>query len=114
MTLNNLTEEETEVVFQCLRCVAAGDVIFNNWEFSTLFGITFAKLEEIVRGLPDIDESDEEVEVAITGSLNHLLGYPHGRDALWLARLSVPKHEVERIFAKWRSVRAADYLRSVH
>lgn len=102
MTLNNLTDAETEVVFDGLRCVAAGDVILNNGEFRILFGITFDRLEDSVRRLPDIDESDQDVQLAINNALNNLLGYPHGRDARFLAHVVVPRQEVARIFWKWR------------
>lgn len=110
MALNDLTETETEIVFACPRCVAAGDVILNDWEFRILFGITFDKLEEVVRRLPDIDESDETTMLAINNSLNHLLGYPHRREARFLAHVGVPKQEVARIFAKWRGGRAGSYF----
>ena len=113
MTLNNLTDAETEVVFDCLRCVAAGDVILDDWEFHILFGITFDRLEEIVRRLPDIDESDEDVQLAINNSLNNLLGYPHGRDARFLARVVVPRQEVARIFCKWRGWPKGSYFASI-
>ena len=72
MVLKNLTEKETEVVFQCLRCVATGKVIFDDWEFQTIFGIEFAIMKEIVRSLPNIDESKKEVQLAINNSLNNL------------------------------------------
>src|SRR5689334_20281880 len=102
MALNNLTEEETDVVFQCLRCVATGEVILNDSEFPTLFGIEFNTLKEIVRSLPNIDESKEEIQLAINNSLNNLLGYPHGRHSRWSNYISVSQSEVARIFSKWR------------
>lgn len=102
MALNNLTDAETKIVFECLQCVATGEVILNDWEFSILFGITFKTLEQIVRDLPDIDESKNEVQLAINNSLNNLLGYPHGRHLQWSNYISVPPQEVARIYSKWR------------
>ena len=102
MPLKNLTDAETEVVFECLRCVATGEVILNDWEFQTVFGIKFEALLEIVRALPIIDESKEDVQLAVNNALNNLLGYPHGCHAQWANYISVPQPEVARIFSKWR------------
>jgi hypothetical protein len=113
MALNNLTEEETETVFQCLRCVARGKVILNDWEFQTIFGIEFETLKEVVRSLPNIDESTEEVRLAINSSLNNLLGYPHGKHSMWGKYIDVPQAEVARVFSKWRGEPVSSYFEGV-
>jgi hypothetical protein len=113
MALNNLTEEETQVVFQCLRCIATGEVILNDREFQTIFGIEFEALKEIVRLLPDIDESKEEVRLAINNSLNNLLGYPHGQHSKWSKYITVPQAEVARILSKWRGEPVGSYFRGI-
>jgi hypothetical protein len=113
MALNNLTEEETEIVFQCLRCVATGEVILNDWEFQTVFGIEFETLEAIVRLLPNIDESKEEVQLTINNSLNNLLGYPHGQHSKWSKHIDVPQAEVARIFSKWRGKPVGSYFAGI-
>ena len=113
MALSNLTENESEVVFQCLRCVATGEVILNDWEFRTVFGIEFQTLVDIVSCLPSIDESREEVRLAINNSLNNLLGYPHRRESLWNNYISVPQQEVARILAKWRGAPIGRYFEGV-
>jgi hypothetical protein len=113
MPLSNLTDEEKEVVFQCLRCVATGEIILNDWEFQTVFGIEFETLEEIVRSLPVIDESKEEVRLAINNSLNNLLGYPHGRHTEWSNYISVPQAEVARIFTKLRGENIGGYFKGI-
>ena len=110
MPLRNLTEAETEIVFECLRCVATGEVILNDWEFQTLFGIEFALLEKIVEDIPNIDESTEEVQLAINNTFANLLGYPHGRHDRWAKYISAPQSEVARIFSKWRGERVGSYF----
>ena len=113
MTLSNLTEVETEVVFECLRCVASGEIILNDWEFQTVFGIEFKTLEQIVTAIPNLDDSTDEVQLAINNSLNNLLGYPHGRHATWSSYISVPQHEVARILSKWRGEPVSNYVEGI-
>jgi hypothetical protein len=102
MALATLTEPEREIVRQCLACVASEEIIANDWEFPTLFGITFADLQRVAAQWPNVDESDEVVRLAINNSMNNLLGYPHGGTAKWSRFISVPPAEVLRLFCKWR------------
>jgi hypothetical protein len=113
VALHNLTDGETEVVFQCLRCVASGEVILNDWEFQTLFGIEFETLEHIVASLPDIDEDAEDAQLAINNSMAHLLGYPHNREARMKKYVLVPLVEVARIFSKWRGEPLDSYINAL-
>ena len=87
---------------QTLRLPRAGEIIRNDWEFHTLFGIEFATLENIVRMLPAIDDSEEDVALAINNSMNNLFGYPHGGQSKWHTFLSVSPSEVHRVLTKWR------------
>ena len=109
MPLSDLTNAEKEVIFECLRCVASGEIILNDWEFPILFGIDFATLQRIVQMIPNIDDLSEETFLAINNSLNNLLGYPHGGESKWDGFISVSPAEVEHIFAKWRG----DQIQSV-
>lgn len=113
MTLSNLSEAETEIVFQCLRCVGSGEVILNDWEFQTLFGISFQEFQGVVNALPAIDESNEIVHLAINNSLNNLLGYSHGRSSKWSTYISVPPAEVARVFSKWRGEPIPSYFEGI-
>jgi hypothetical protein len=113
MSLRNLTAQETEVVFQCLRCVAAGEIVRDDWEFQTLFGIEFDTLRDIVRALPAIDESKEEVTLAINNSLNNLVGCSQADHGAWSKYIAVSPEEVARIFSKWRGGPLAGYFESI-
>jgi hypothetical protein len=59
-----------------LKAAAAGP-FFPDWEFQTLFGIERQVLAEVANRWPDVDPA-KDVELAVVGSMNHLLGYPHG------------------------------------
>jgi len=108
MSLSNLNSAEADVVFQCLRCVAAGQIIRDDWEFQTLFGIEFGTLQEIVGRLPAIDDSQEDVILAINSSMNNLL--ERASDPRWSAYVSAPPSEVARVFSRWRAGEANRYF----
>lgn len=99
MTLKHLTERETDTVFECLRCVASGEVIPNDWEFQTLFGLEFEEVRQIAAALPSIDESDSIVRLAINNTLLHILEARANHK--WSSYISVSPSEVERVFSKW-------------
>jgi hypothetical protein len=101
MSLQTLTEDDRRVVFECLRASVDGP-FFPDWEFHTLFGLERQEVARIVAALPDIDDSDESVSLAINNSMGNLLGYPHGEAAAWQRFISVPQAEVKRIFDRWR------------
>ncbi len=101
MSLQTLTDDEKRVVFECLRAAADGP-FFPDWEFHTLFGLRRQEVARIVATLPNIDDSDESVSLAINNAMGNLLGYPHGQTAAWSQFISVPEVEVRRIFDKWR------------
>jgi hypothetical protein len=102
MALTELTAAEWGIVGECLQCVASGEVIFDDWEFETLFGMTFAEVKRVAAQWPDVDASDLNVCAAITNSMGHLVGYPHGGGARWSRYISVPPAEVLRVLNKWR------------
>ena len=108
MPLSDLTDAEKEVIFECLHCVASGEIILNDWEFPMLFGIEFTTLQKIVQNIPNLDDSSEETFLAINNSLNNLLGYPHGGESKWDRFISVSPAEVNRIFEKWRENQIQD------
>ena len=102
MPFTQLTDQEKSVVFECLKCVATGKVILHDWEFQTIMGMEAHELLAIVEIIPDIDDSDKMVNLAINNSINNLLGYPHGNHSKWNEFISVTESEVARVFKKWR------------
>jgi hypothetical protein len=112
MALADLSPEERQIVFECLRATATGP-FFPDWEFHTLFGIERGDVKAIVDAWPAVDEANENVSLAINNSMNNLLGYPHGRDREWLQYMSVPPKEVARIFKKWRGEQISNYSKGL-
>jgi hypothetical protein len=95
-----LTSHEMNVVGRCLACIADGDVIGDDWEFETLFGISFSDFHAIARSWPDVELDDDKVTLAIGNGLNNLLGYPHGRVEIWDSRIGASPFEVKEILAR--------------
>lgn len=113
MALAQLTDDEKEVVYECLKCIASGKVILHDDEFSTIIGLEVEEFLDIFSRWPQVDDSQEAVHLAINNSMNNLLGYPHGKYARWDEFLSVPQGEVARVFAKWREGASQSYFGSI-
>ncbi len=102
MPLADLTEKERHVVFECLKCVAAGKVILHDREFQTLIGVTATSFKKLANAAPIIDDSKPKIRLAINNAMNNLLGYPHGYHEKWAEVMPTPLAEIERVFTKWR------------
>jgi hypothetical protein len=87
-------------VGECLACVARGDVIRNDWEFPTLFGMSFGDFVVVAGAWPNVALDDERVIAATCNALNNLLGYPHRHNEIWGARIHAEREEVAGILAK--------------
>lgn len=102
MNFENLTLEEQNVIYQCLKATVEGP-FFPDWEFSILFGLKRDEVAEILRAWCDVDRNSKVVQIAINNSLNHLLGYPHKRFDIWNDYILVSPSEVAEIFRKYRN-----------
>ncbi len=107
MPLQNLTPAEIDVIGECIRASLHGP-FFEGESLHTLFGLWEAELEEIARAWPDVDENQENVQLAINNALNMLLMYPHRRWDVWPEYISVAPKQVAEIYAKWLDQDALD------
>ena len=99
--LASLTEREQEVVFRCLRAASDGP-FFPESEFHTLFGLQRAEIRDIAAAAPHINDSREDIALAINNALANLLSYPHHQERVWSRFISVSEKEIGRVFSKWR------------
>ena len=97
--VRTLTERERQTVFECL-CAAEREEFFPEWEFETLFGITRNQLSGVRKNWPEVDTHESEVDAALVGSMNHLLGYPHGQDERWDSYITVRPDAVQSTLNK--------------
>jgi hypothetical protein len=99
--INRLKKNEQDVVYQCLVAALKGP-FFPDWEFQTLFGIERSTLSKIVDAWPQVDDTEEDVALAINNSMGNLVGYPHGKEKEWQKYISVSPDEVISILQRWK------------
>ncbi len=109
MALDDLSEAYRKVVSECLHASANGP-FFADWEFHTLFGLERSRVAEIASRWPDVDDSDDDVRLAINNAMNNLLGYPHGLESVWSDHISVGLADVARVYAKLRGEMPQGYF----
>ncbi len=94
-----LSEYDVDVVRQCLRAAVDGK-FFPDWEFETLFGVDRETVRIVSRQWPKITIPEEDFSAAVIGSLNNILGYPHGNESNWDKYISAPPGKVKEILDK--------------
>jgi hypothetical protein len=94
------------IIAESLRAAVVGP-FFPDWEFSTLFGLERLEVAEIARAWPEVDESEERVDLAVRNALNNLTGYPHGHERDWDRFLSVSPARLTETLRRWRLPRDA-------
>ena len=94
-----LTPREAEVIGAALHLAADGP-LFPDWEFQTLFGIERAEVRTVATDWPSVDLSDDVVQCAVLGSLNLLIGYPHGHDELMGKTLGADAKYLHQLFGR--------------
>jgi hypothetical protein len=101
MSLSRFNEVDRQVILECVRAAVAGP-FFPRWEFYALFGLEHEELADIAFAEGPLDDSRDDVRLAIGGTLNNLTGYPHrkGRD-VWDRYISASPEEVLRITEQW-------------
>lgn len=102
MSINCLTKNDKDIVYQCLVASLEG-AFFPEWEFYTLFGVERNTLAKIVKSWPNVDDGEEEVFLAINNTLGNLVGYPHGRPEEWKKYISATPEEVTTILQRWKN-----------
>ena len=100
MPLADLDDVERDVVHACLRAAVSGP-FFLMWEFSTLFGLEHQAVSDIAYGAVPLDDSREDVRIAINNALKWLAGDPHksGQET-WERFIPVPPAGVRRTLKK--------------
>ena len=118
MAKQNLSVDEIKVIKECIKAAAYGPFFIDEgakddpyWEIHPLFGLTIDELRNIADAFPNLDLDNENVELAINNSINHLLGYPHGcSEEVWEKYISVSKNELEKIYLKWTGGKGKTYF----
>jgi hypothetical protein len=102
MDFDSLSDLDKAIVGQALSAAANGP-FFPDWEFQTLFGMERSEVGAIAASWPEPAASPEKVSIAVSNSLNNLLGYPHQKDAVWSQWLSVDRDQLNALSNKLRA-----------
>jgi hypothetical protein len=94
-----LEKADLDVVKDCLKAAVDGP-FFPEWEFQTLIGVDRDTVRSVYRAWPEKTVSSEDYGCAIIGSMNNLVGYPHGYDAEWGKYISASPDEVSELIVK--------------
>lgn len=94
--LQTLDSRVVEITKECLRAAADGP-FFPDWEFQTLIGVDRKTVRRVHGAWPDQTVDDEDFSCAVVGSLNNLLGYPHGQESQWSKYISVEPEQIRLV-----------------
>ncbi len=111
--LASLSDEDRNVIGECLRALADSPFIPDDDELHTVTGLTRDELRLVAEAWPDIEkthagwsptyEMPDFISLstyAVSGTLNNLTGYPHGKERQWLE-----EKQVKRIRDEWFALR---------
>ncbi|WP_168879640.1 hypothetical protein [Rhizobium sp. P28RR-XV] len=96
MKLNNLSKNDLEIIKDCL-IFSEDERVFPGWEFETLFGISRERFSAVSKEWPAVDSESQDVEMAVIGCLNNILGYLHMSDKDWKNNFSFTPNELLKI-----------------
>jgi len=96
---DQLTPRDVAIIGDALRLAADGP-LFPDWEFQTLFGIERDDVRDVATRWPNVDVKDDIVQLAVLGSLNLFVGYPHGYDELLEKTLGVDTQFIRELFGR--------------
>lgn len=108
MGLANLNLEERRIIGECVKAAVFGP-FFPDSDFKIIMGVTRDEAIIVANQFPDVDEYDEEPEgnddswLVINNSMVNLLGFPHGKEAVWDRYISATPEKVRHIFYRWRN-----------
>lgn len=74
-----LSSSEIETVRRALKATVEGS-FFPDWEFETLIGVDRGTVRQVHEAWPRLTVDQDEFSCAVIGSMNNLIGYPHGKD----------------------------------
>lgn len=74
-----LSSSEIEIVRRSLQATVEGS-FFPDWEFETLIGVDREMVRNVQNAWPQQTLDQDDFGCAVIGSLNNLVGYPHGKD----------------------------------
>lgn len=109
MDFTTLSDHDMSILGEALRAAVDGP-FFPDWEFHTIFGLHRSEVRAIAEAWPLQVASPEKTEQAVNNSLNNLLGYPHGEEAVWSQWISVDERQLCELFDRLRGRHGENYF----
>jgi hypothetical protein len=97
--INSLDQPTLKVAKDCLRAAIEGP-FFQDWEFQTLVGVDRAMVKVVYDAWPEQTVGQDDFASAVIGTMNNLLGYPHGRSDAWTEYISASPAQVREALDK--------------
>ncbi len=91
------TLNEMQAIKRCIALSIEVDLIFPNWEFPILTGVSLEEAQFVLDTWPDVDLAKESVWLTLRGILVNLAGYPHGKEAFLSSETGLKLDEIERL-----------------
>jgi hypothetical protein len=108
MGLEHLTKDECETVLRCIRAIVEGPFL-SEGDFHPIIGLERSEAAAVASRWSAVDESEEDVQLAINNSMNALLIWfgwqdedPDSASAIFRQWTGATPQEIERLFEKWR------------
>jgi hypothetical protein len=109
MGLKHLTKDEQQIVLRCIRAIVEGPFLCEG-DFHSIIGLERSEAATVASRWPSVDESEEDVHLAINNSMNALLIWFGWQDEDPASGSTLLRHwtgatpeEIERVFEKWRT-----------
>jgi hypothetical protein len=97
---DDLNAEDLELIRRCMLACLNDTESFEEWEFSTIFGVNRDQMRAVMERWPDVDQTSTDVLCAVGNSLANLLGYPHGHNDDFDAHFGVPFADVKKLMRR--------------
>jgi hypothetical protein len=96
-----LSDKEKQIILQSMNAILRGR--FLEGEFHTRLGIAPEELEQIVVAYSNVDDSDDDsnVALAINNCLNEVCHGVSFSDQEWSQWFGVSRSEVQDVYRKW-------------
>jgi len=102
MKMSLVSTDDKEIIFKAMQRVAAADIIENDWEFDTIFGMSFDEFCLISENFHEIEKPNETEWSAINNAMVWLVSYPHGKQD-YLNELGIPAQTLAKTHIRLRN-----------
>lgn len=96
---NIINENEDKIIFECIKIVTTEEIIPQK-DFSSIFNESKEELHEILSNWDNLSITSEGVLSAINGTLNNIVGFPHGKYTYLESRINYSIKELDSLLEK--------------